>query len=64
VDCQNFVTRNEPIMRNEPELITSVLGLWVLRNVLRREPTDEEIQAAPGIGQVLAEPFLDWWHAK
>jgi hypothetical protein len=62
VDCQKFVMRSPE--KNEPEKIRSVLGLWVLWNVLRREPTYEEMQAAPLIGHVLAEPFFDWWHAK
>ena len=57
-DCQRFA------IRNGPEEITLALGLWVLSNVLRREPTDEEMQAAPVIGGALAEPFFDWWHAK
>jgi hypothetical protein len=69
-NCQEFVMRvlkkNEPEdcqkLSVEPEEIKSALGLWVLWNVLRREPIDEELQAAPLIGHVLSEPFLDWWN--
>jgi hypothetical protein len=79
VDCQKFVMRCLSLEKIEPEdcqkgmrslgkieleKVKSALGLWVLWNVLRREPTDEEMQAAPFIGHVLAEPFFGWWHSS
>jgi hypothetical protein len=61
-DCQKFVMRSYD--KNNADHNIATLGLWVLWNVLRRQPTREEMNAAPGIGHVLAEPFLGWWEWK
>jgi hypothetical protein len=62
VDCQKFVMRSYDKDNADHNIAT--LGLWVLWNVLRRQPTREEMNAAPGIGRILAEPFLGWWESK
>jgi hypothetical protein len=61
-DCQKFVMRS--YNKDNADHNIATLGLWVLWNVLRRQPTREEMNAAPGIGRVLAEPFLGWWQSK
>ena len=62
VDCQKFVMRSHD--KDNPDHSIATLGLWVLWNVLRRQPTREEMNAAPGIGRVLAEPFFGWWQSR
>jgi len=36
-------------------------GLWVLWNIKRESPTDDEISMAPVIGRFLAENLKGWW---
>jgi hypothetical protein len=62
VDCQKFVMRSHD--KNNADHNIAALGLWVVWNMLRRQPTREEMNAAPGIGQVLAEPFYGWWQSE
>jgi hypothetical protein len=64
-DCQQFVKRT--MERTEEQKHTrpaQALGLWVLWNVLKREPLDEESGAISAIGEMLSDPLHDWWHPK
>lgn len=36
-------------------------GLWVLFNLLGREPSAEEAEGAKAIGYMLSLPLHDWW---
>jgi hypothetical protein len=63
-DCQQFVNRAVTKGNNEMQQAVQALGLWVLWNLLQRQPTDNELHAAPAIGMMLARPLQDWWHPK
>lgn len=67
-DCQRFVkhtldgaplqpTSEQPLRH----LAVESLGMWVLWNLMQREPTDEEAQAARSVGGLLAQSFDSWW---
>lgn len=36
-------------------------GEWVISNLKRDAPTDEELHIAPELGQYLADAFAHWW---
>ena len=62
MDCMEFVYRTmERVERPEGKL-QQAFGLWVIWNLLQRQPTREEFDAVNPIGTMLAEPFHDWWH--
>ena len=67
-ECQQFVLRTMAGTRTEPgsvgEKAATALGLWLLWNLLRREPSFDEFHAAPAIGRMPAGPLHDWWHRK
>ncbi|SRR6266508_1774017 len=63
-DCQQFVNRTVTKGGNETQQAVQALGLWVLWNLLKRQPTRDEFRAAPAIGGMLAGPLHDWWHPK
>jgi hypothetical protein len=63
LDCRSFIKR---MLDAEPAGSESVapidaLGMWVILNLLRREPTYAEAQASRAIGGALAAPLHDWW---
>lgn len=64
-DCQNFVEHNVNELRAEgfdpDDLFGDAIGMWVLINVLQRQPQDTEIHAARPIGIVLVRSFSSWW---
>jgi hypothetical protein len=68
VDCQRFVRRTLNEVTSQPTsaelpryLAVDSLGIWVLWNLMRREPTDKEAQAARSVGGLLAQSFDSWW---
>lgn len=62
-DCQKFVHK---LTEDSPGTVdpTDALGMWVLWNLLRREPTFEEAQAARGVGTILVSGVEGWWEEQ
>jgi hypothetical protein len=61
MDCLRFVNRTMESIDQPDGKLQLAFGLWVLWNLLQRQPTKEEFNAANPIGTLLAEPLLDWW---
>lgn len=64
-DCRTFVQHFVEGLRaaghDHPQIVPDAIGVWVLNNVLQRQPDDDEIHAARPIGLLLVLPLAHWW---
>jgi len=66
LDCQSFIKHMLDAEPADADRFAPIdaLGMWVIWNLLRREPTYAEAQASRAIGGTLATPLHDWWDIK
>ena len=68
-DCKALFEREydrlAAVSRDPKYQACDALGLWIIWNVLRREPqSEEECRAVRSVGAMVTAAFFDWWTGK